>query len=138
MSEGLPQSGDGVELRDEDGGEHRTDVQAVAGELLTVRRPAALAPGVPLLIGAGLLVSWSSGENAVTKTRARISAIRYAGDLLLWDLALLGEPWQEQRRRWARVALTGPILVTEVVVQFEGASEQAEALRRYVVSHIGQ
>ena len=115
MSDVLPQSGDGVDLQDEDGGQHRTVVQAAAGKLLTVRRPAALAPGVPLLIGAGLLVSWSSGENAVTKTRARISAIRYDGDLLLWDLALLGEPWQEQRRRWARVALTGPITVTEVL-----------------------
>jgi hypothetical protein len=115
VSEVLPQSGDGVDLQDEDGGQHRTVVLAVADGLLTVRRPAALAPGVPLLIGAGLLVSWSSGENAVTKVRGRISAIRYDGDLLLWDLALLGEPWQEQRRRWARVALTGPITVTEVV-----------------------
>jgi len=111
----LPRSGDGVDLQDEDGGQHRTVVQAVADGLITVRRPAALAPGVPLLIGAGLLASWSSGENAVTKLRARITAIRYDGDLLLWDLALLGEPWQEQRRRWARVTLTGPITVTEVV-----------------------
>jgi len=111
----LPQSGDGVDLQDEDGGQHRTVVLAVADGLLTVRRPTALAPGVPLLIGAGLLVSWSSGENAVTKVRVRISAIRYDGDLLLWDLALPGEPWQEQSRRWTRVALTGPITVTEVV-----------------------
>jgi PilZ domain-containing protein len=115
VSEVLPQPGVGVELRDEDGGEHRTVVQAVADGLLTVRRPAALPPGVPLLIGAGLLVSWSSGENAVAKVAARITAIRYDGDLLLWDLGLLGEPWQEQRRRWVRVALTGPITVTEVV-----------------------
>lgn len=115
VSEVLPQAGVGVDLQDEDGGAHRTVVQAVADDLLTVRRPAALAPGAPLLIGAGLLVSWSSGENAVTKVRGRIAAIRYDGDLLLWDLALLGEPWLEQRRRWARVALTGPITVTELV-----------------------
>ena len=115
MPEVLPQPGDGVVLQDEDGGEHRSSVQAAADGLLTVRRPAALAPGTPLLIGAELLVSWSSGENAVTKLRARITAIRYDGDLLLWDLAPLGEPWREQRRRWARVELTGPITVTEVV-----------------------
>ena len=131
MSEVLPQSGAGLDLRDEDGGEHRTVVQAVAGELLTVRRPAALAPGVPVLIGAELMASWSSGENAVTKVRARIAAIRYDGDLLLWDLALLGEPWQEQRRRWARVTLTGPITVTEVVDEarsLPAGSEHGELL----------
>lgn len=114
MSEVLPQQGAGVVLQDEDGGEHRTLVHAAATESLTVRRPAALAPGVPLLIGAELVVSWSSGDNAVGKVRARIAAIRYEGSLLLWDLALVGEPWQEQRRRWVRVEVTGPITVTEV------------------------
>lgn len=112
----LPQPGDAVVLQDEDGGEHRSAVHAAA-ELLTVRRPAALAPGTPLLIGAEVLVSWSSGENAVSKLRARIARIRYDGDLLLWDLAPLGEPWQEQRRRWARAELTGPVTVTEVVAE---------------------
>ena len=114
MSEVLPQVGDTVALQDEDGAEHRSSVQAVASEVLTVRRPVALAPGVPLLIGAELVVSWSLGDNAVSKVRARIAAIRYDGDVLLWDLAPLGEPWSEQRRRWARVELTGPITVTEV------------------------
>ncbi len=115
MPEVLPQAGDRVALRDEDGGEHRSSVHAAAPESLTVLRPTALAPGVPLLKGAELVVSWASGENAVSKVRARIAAIRYDGDLLLWDLALLDEPWSEQRRRWARVELTGPITVTEVV-----------------------
>lgn len=112
----LPHPGDGVVLHDEDGGEHRSAVHAAAG-LLTVRRPATLAPGTPLLIGAEVLVSWSSGDNAVCKLRTRIDRIRYDGDLLLWDLAPLGEPWQEQRRRWSRAALTGPITVTEVAAE---------------------
>ena len=116
MPELLPPPGEGVVLQDEDGGEHRSAVHAAA-ELLTVRRPAALAPGTPLLIGAEVLVSWSSGENAVSKLRSRIDRIRYDGDLLLWDLAPIGEPWQEQRRRWARVELTGPVTVTEVVAE---------------------
>jgi hypothetical protein len=115
VSELLPQAGDRVVLEDEDHGEHGSSVHASLPELLTVRRPAELAPGVPLLIGAELVVSWSSGNNSVGKVRARISAIRYDGDLLLWDLGLLGEPWHEQRRRWERVELTGPITVTEVV-----------------------
>lgn len=115
MAEVLPQAGDRVVLRDEDGGEHRSSVHAAAPELLAVRRPAELAPGVPLLKGAELVVSWASGDNAVSKVRARIAAIRYDGELLLWDLELLDEPWHEQRRRWARVELTGPITVTEVV-----------------------
>ena len=72
MSELLPQAGDGVVLEDEDHGEHRSSVHASQPELLTVRRPAALAPGAPLLIGAELVVSWSSGNNSVGKVRARI------------------------------------------------------------------
>lgn len=117
VTEVLPQAGAGVVLQDEDNGEHRSQVHAGAPDLLTVRRPAALQPGVPLLIGAELVVSWSSGDNAVSKVRARIAAIRYEGDLLLWDLALVGEPWQEQRRRWTRVEVTGPVTVTEVVAE---------------------
>lgn len=117
MPEVLPQAGDGVILQDEENGEHRSQVHAGAPELLTVRRPAALPPGVPLLIGAELVVSWSSGDNAVSKVPARIAGIRYEGDLLLWDLALTGEPWREQRRRWTRVEVTGPITVTEVVAE---------------------
>jgi hypothetical protein len=117
VPEVLPQAGDGVILQDEDSGEHRSLVHAGASELLTVRRPAALPPGVPLLIGAELVVSWSSGDNAVSKVRARIAAIRYEGDLLLWDLALTGEPWREQRRRWTRVEVAGPITVTEIVAE---------------------
>jgi hypothetical protein len=117
VTEVLPQAGAVVVLQDEDSGEHRSRVHAGGSELLTVRRPAALAPGVPLLIGAELVVSWSSGDNAVGKVRARIAAIRYEDDLLLWDLALTGEPWQEQRRRWTRVEVTGPIAVTEIVAE---------------------
>jgi len=117
VPEVLPHAGDGVLLQDEDNGEHRSQVHAHASELLTVRRPAELPPGVPLLIGAELVVSWSSGDNAVSKVRARIAAIRYEGEQLLWDLALSGEPWREQRRRWARVEVTGPITVTEVVAE---------------------
>ena len=84
MSELLPQAGDSVVLEDEDRGEHRSSVRASLPELLAVHRPAGLAPGVPLLIGAELVVSWGSGNNSVGKVRARISAIRYDGDLLLW------------------------------------------------------
>lgn len=126
MPEVLPQAGDRVVLRDEDGGEHRSSVHAAADDSLTVRRPAELAPGVPLLKGAELGVSWASGENAVCRVRARIAAIRYDGDLLLWDLALLGEPLREQRRRWARVELTGPITVTEVVDEVRSLAAGAE------------
>lgn len=121
----LPQPGVGVVLQDEDGGEHRSAVHATA-ELLTVRRPAALAPGTPLLIGAEVLVSWSSGD-AVRKLRARIDRIRYDGDLLLWDLAPIGEPWQEQRRRWSRADLTGPITVTEVAAEARSLPPGVEA-----------
>ncbi|MFL6163931.1 MAG: hypothetical protein ACJ74U_17135 [Jatrophihabitantaceae bacterium] len=115
MPEGLPRAGASVVLQDEDGGEHRSSVHACGPDLLTVRRPAALPPGVPLLIGAELVVSWVSGDNAVSKVRAQISRIRYDGDLLLWDLSPRGEPWREQRRRWARIEVSGPITVTEVV-----------------------
>jgi hypothetical protein len=127
----LPQSGERVELLDEDGGEHRSAIHSVSDGMLTVRRPAALAPGVPVLIGAELVVCWSAGEDAVSKVRGCIAAIRYDGDLLLWDLALVGEPWREQRRRWARVELTGPITVTEVVDEarsLPAGSEHGELL----------
>jgi hypothetical protein len=82
--------------------------------MLTVLRPA-LAPGAPLLIGAELVVSWSSGADTVGKVHARIAAIRYQDDVLLWEFTLLGEPWSEQRRGWVRVQLSGPITVTQVV-----------------------
>jgi hypothetical protein len=131
MPEVLPQPGDGVVLKDADQTEHRSSVYASAPELLTVLRPADLVPGAPLLIGAELVVSWSSGTDTVAKVRARIAATRYQGDLLLWDFALLGEPWSEQRRGWTRVQVSGPITVTQVVQEgltLPGAVEQGELL----------
>jgi hypothetical protein len=131
MPEMLPQPGDGVVLKDADHGEHRSLVYATAPQLLTVLRPADLPPGAPLLIGAELVVSWSSGAETVGKVHARIAAIRYQDERLLWDFALLGEPWSEQRRGWTRVQMSGPITVTQVVQEgltLPGEVEHGELL----------
>jgi hypothetical protein len=131
MPEGLPQPGDGVTLKDADSGEHSSSVYASAPELLTVLRPADLPIGAPLLIGAELVVSWSSGVETVSRVHARIAATRYQGELLLWDFALLGEPWSEQRRGWTRVQMSGPITVTQIVQEgltLAGEVEHGELL----------
>jgi hypothetical protein len=131
MPEVLPQPDDGVVLQDVNHGEHRSSVYASAPQLLTVRRPAELTPGAPLLIGAELVVSWSSGVDTVGKVHARIAATRYQDDVLLWDFALLGEPWSEQRRGWVRLQVSGPITVTQVVQEgltLPGAVEHGDLL----------
>ncbi len=131
MPDVLPQPGEGVVLKDADRGEHRSSVYASAPELLTVLRPADLPLGAPLLIGAELVVSWSSGAETVGNVHARIAATRYQGEVLLWDCALLGESWSEQRRGWTRVQMSGPITVTQVVQEgltLPGGVEHGELL----------
>lgn len=131
MPEVLPQPGDGVILKDADQGEHRSSVYASTPERLTVLRPADLPLGAPLLVGAELVVSWSSASGTVTKVHARIAATRYQGEVLLWEFALLGEPWSEQRRVWTRVQMSGPITVTQVVQEgltLPGEVEHGELL----------
>jgi hypothetical protein len=131
MTDALPQPGDRVVLRDADHAEHASSVYASAPRLLTVLRPADLAPGAPLLIGAELVVSWSSGPDTVGKVHARIAATRYQDDVLLWEFALLGEPWSELRRGWTRVQMSGPITVSQVVQEgltLQSAVEHGELL----------
>jgi len=113
VSEELPGIGAAVVLRDQDGGEYRSQVQERGEGTLSVRRPAVLAPGAPVLIGDQLTVSWAAGDNLVGLVRARIATIRYAEAGLLWELAGLAEPWTEQRRQWVRVPAIGPVVLTE-------------------------
>jgi hypothetical protein len=110
----LPDVGVFVTLEDEDGGEHRSQVQALDPPRLTLIRPDALAAGSALLVGAEVILVWASGSVAVNKTHSRIATMRNANGARLLDLEVQGPSWREERRHWVRVAVNGPVEIGEV------------------------
>jgi hypothetical protein len=114
----LPQQGEAVVIVDEDGREHRSSIQAEAqDQRMALLRPTDLAIGVPLLIGDVMTLTWTAGENTVGMVRARIVAMRRLDELPVWDIELAGKPWLVERRAHIRVAVDGPITVSQVLDQ---------------------
>lgn len=106
-----PETGDPVTLRDPDGREYVSRVQALGNGLVVVARPRDLPADDALAAGTAVDVAWADADGVVTVLPTRILAAHAAGDLPVWSLAVTGPAFNEQRRRSDRVAATGPVVV---------------------------
>jgi hypothetical protein len=98
-----------VVLRDGNGGGHASQVTDLGTGLVVVARPHDL-PDDDDTFGAGtdLSVEWADADNTVMELPTRILAV-HGDDMQLWSLVVTGPATIGQRRRFERVAATGPV-----------------------------
>ncbi len=101
-----------VTLIDAQDREYRSRIEGAEPGLLTVARPMDLLADDQPHVDDELLVTWPDGRGIGT-VRVRLVALQREGHLRFWDVAVLGEPWSEQRREYVRADLIGPITVVE-------------------------
>lgn len=103
-----PDVNDLVQLRDSEGREYRSRVEASSPDLLTVGRPFDLAADHDLRPGATLMVRWTCARG-IAVIPVRLVAAFLEGTLPMWSMVVTGDGWIEQRRRYVRVPATGPV-----------------------------
>jgi c-di-GMP-binding flagellar brake protein YcgR len=104
----LPSINDPVVLRDEAGREYRSRVEDLEPGVLTVAQPLDLPAEHAFRPGTGMLVTWTCARGtAVLPTR--LLGVHAEGRLRLWTMAITGDGWVEQRRRFVRVPASGPL-----------------------------
>jgi c-di-GMP-binding flagellar brake protein YcgR len=104
----LPEVGAPLVLREPDGGSYRSRLQDIDGDLLVVDLPADLPATQLFDEGAQFELTWTMA------TGVHVMPVELAGSrterlLRLWELAIAGEPWTEQRRAHVRVPVTGAV-----------------------------
>jgi hypothetical protein len=134
----LPTLATPVVLVDQDGHEHRSQVEAVDGLQLTVTGPAGLISGEPLLVGDALTLRWTQGGADSSAVPARLAAKRSDGpDRRLWDLELVGPVRQEQRRDHERIRVAGPVRFTQLRGALSGVQARTATGELLDVSEVG-
>lgn len=116
-----PNVNDPVVLRDHADREYPSRVEDLGEGLLVVARPHDLPADETFGRGTQLNVVWADADGVVTLLPTRIMAAHVEGSLQLWSLAVTGPAVREQRRRFVRVAATGP-------VTFRSAADETEVV----------
>jgi hypothetical protein len=100
----MPDQGAHVQLRDQHGGTHRSEVvqrdQQLPGTLL-LSPPADLPADCPYALGTRLLVSWPE-DGAYWVLPVLLVELRPAGDHQVLVAEVNDDAWREERRQFAR------------------------------------
>lgn len=104
-----PNVNDPVVLRDHADREYPSRVEDLGEGLLVVARPLDLPADEAFGRGTPMSVVWADDDGLVTLLPTRIMATHAEGTLPLWSLAVTGPAVREQRRRFVRVAASGPV-----------------------------
>lgn len=102
-----PEINDPVMLRDDEL-EYRSRVEDLGPGLVTVARPLGLPAEHRYEPGVELQVAWSC-PRGVAVLPTRLLETRIERGVALWLLEVAGEGWVEQRRRFVRVPVVGPV-----------------------------
>jgi hypothetical protein len=116
----LPDVGDPVAIRDEQGRTYRSRVEDIDGDIITVAQPVDLPVLEPFVEGDELLLTWTRAEG-VAVLAAHLAATRTERTIRLWDLLPTGQSWTEQRREHVRVPAGGTMSVQVVAGDSTGA-----------------
>ena len=104
-----PSVNDPVVLRDGAGGAHASQVKDVSTGLVVVGRPKDLAEDDETFgVGTELSVEWADADATVMVLPTRILAV-HGDDTELWSLVVVSPATIGQRRKFERVAATGPV-----------------------------
>lgn len=104
-----PNVNDPVVLRDRADREYPSRVEDLREGLLVVARPHGLPADEEFGRGTEMNVVWADDDGVVTLLPTRLMAAHIDGTVLLWSLAVIGPAVREQRRRFVRVAASGPV-----------------------------
>jgi c-di-GMP-binding flagellar brake protein YcgR len=102
-----PRINDPIVLRDDDRA-YRSRVEDVGPDRLTVARPLDLPTEHAPVVGAEMLVTWSC-PRGIAVLPTRLLDVHAEGGLALWSMAITGDGWVEQRRRFVRVPVGGSV-----------------------------
>jgi hypothetical protein len=104
----FPDINDPIVLHDADDRAYQSRVEDVGPGRLTIARPFGLVAEQPVDLGAEFSVGWTSWRG-IAFLPAQLIQTRTEGALRLWDLAITGSAWSEQRRDYVRILATGPV-----------------------------
>jgi len=119
----LPDVGDPVAIRDEQGRTYRSRVEDIDADIITVAQPVDLPVLEPFVEGDELLLTWTRAEG-VAVLAAHLAATRTERTIRLWDLLPTGQSWTEQRREHVRVPAGGMVTVQVITDDTSGTSDQ--------------
>jgi len=119
----LPDVGDPVAIRDEQGRTYRSRVEDIDADIITVAQPVDLPVLEPFVEGDELLLTWTRAEG-VAVLAAHLAATRTERTIRLWDLLPTGQSWTEQRREHVRVPAGGVVTVQVITDDTSGTSDQ--------------
>jgi hypothetical protein len=120
----LPEVGDPVAIRDEQGRTYRSRVEDIDADVITVAQPVDLPVLEPYVEGDELLLTWTRAEG-VAVLAAHLAATRTERTIRLWDLLPTGQAWTEQRREHVRVPAGGMMTVRAIVEETSADSDGA-------------
>lgn len=104
----LPRVGVAVMLRDLAGAVYGSRIEAVDPHAVTVVKPTSIPAAQPFLEGTPLDLLWTDPVGRhVLPTELLRSVVE--GQVLLWQLVPVTEPWVEQRREFVRVPAFGRV-----------------------------
>src|SRR3954449_1764272 len=114
----MPEQGAQVQLRDQRGGAHRSEVvecdQQLPGTLL-LSPPEDLPADSPFSLGTRLLVSWPE-DSTYWVLPVLLVELRPAGDQRLLVAEVDDDAWREERRQFARSTLDASVEIDLEVI----------------------
>jgi hypothetical protein len=107
----LPRVGTGIVLRDLTEAAYASRIESWDRERITVVKPMGVPAAFPYPLGTPFDVLWSS-QSGVHVLPVELATTRSEGQVLLWELKPVAEPWVEQRREFVRVPVFGRVVLT--------------------------
>ncbi|MGI8666385.1 MAG: PilZ domain-containing protein [Jatrophihabitans sp.] len=113
-------------IADLEGRAFRSRIEDVAGDCLVLARPLNLPVEHEFGIGETVLLSWPD-PGGITSATTELIESTLRGPLGLWTVRVIGDYRREQRRRFVRVPLAGPVRLVPVVGEGEAAGSAGPA-----------
>lgn len=107
----LPRVGTGIVLRDLTEAAYASRIESWDRQTITVVKPVGVPAAFPYPVGTPFDVVWPSPAG-VHVLPVELAATRSEGQVLLWELRPVAEPWVEQRREFVRVPAFGRVVLT--------------------------
>lgn len=124
---GRPRAGQSVEIHDVEGKSSLGRVQSASAESVVIAVGTTAAVALAAHTGATFDVVWP-GPGGVTVLPARLTQRQGASQLELWEFEPASEARFEQRRRQARIGMTGPVTLTMLLdADAQGVPAEAPA-----------
>lgn len=105
-----PKINDPVILRSVDGRTYRSRVEGTEPNRLTVARPVDLPAEDEFGPGSDVEVSWTE-ERGIAVLPTRLVRTLTERSLRLWEVAINGRGWIEQRRKYVRAQVSGSVVL---------------------------